>query len=142
FRREATHSNSGRQALTSERSSVRIQLLYAFVPVLVLAGCGGPRRPSEGRSKEPSSNAPTNVSTNKNDYPVFPDADAGADPSVPADLGGKGFTREGVETNRDFDLIGDPHAVKGGVFREAISDFPGTLRMGGPNWNTSTNYEI
>ena len=52
---------------------------------------------------------------NKDDYPVFPDADAGADPAVPADQGGKGFTGEGWETNTTFDLIGDPHAVKGGT---------------------------
>ena len=35
------------------------------------------------------------VSLDKNDYPVFPDADAGADPSVSAEEGGKGFTGEG-----------------------------------------------
>ena len=58
------------------------------------------------------------ASTDKNAYPVFPNADAGADPSVPAEQGGKGFTGEGWETNTDFDLIGDPRAVKGGVFRD------------------------
>src|SRR3990172_1322846 len=35
---------------------------------------------------------PQPVSMDKNDYPVFPNADAGADPSVPAEQGGKGFT--------------------------------------------------
>ena len=50
---------------------------------------------------------------NKADYPVFPDADAGADPSVPAEQGGKGFTGKGWETNTDFDLIGDPQAAQG-----------------------------
>ena len=76
---------------------------------------------------------------NKADYPVFPDADAGADPSVPAEQGGKGFTGKGWETNTDFDLIGDPHAVKGGVFRDYILDFPGTLRMAGPECQHRTS---
>lgn len=79
------------------------------------------------------------VSTDKNDYPVFPGADAGADPSVPASGGGAGFTGEGWATNTDFDLIGDPHAVKGGTLRQAMmTDFPTTLRYRGPNvtaWN-------
>ena len=61
---------------------------------------------------------PSNVSLDKNSYPVFPNADAGADPSVPAEQGGKGFKGEGWETNTDFDLIGDPRAVKGGTYRK------------------------
>jgi hypothetical protein len=32
---------------------------------------------------------------NKADYAVFPDADAGADPAVPAEQGGKGFSGKG-----------------------------------------------
>jgi len=79
---------------------------------------------------------------NKDDYPVFPDADAGADPSVPAEQGGKGFKGEGWETNTNFDFIGDPHALKGGVLRDHVPDFPGTLRMEGPEWNTQLNYMI
>ncbi len=82
------------------------------------------------------------MSLDKNDYPVFPDADAGADPTVSAELGGRGFTGEGWETNTDYDLIGDPRAVKGGVFREASYDFPGTLRIDGPESNTALNYMI
>ncbi len=111
---------------------------------LVITGCGkssnqepGPNSPSPGPS------APSGpVSMNKADYPVFPDADAGADPSVPAEQGGKGFTGKGWETNTDFDLMGDPHAVKGGVFRDYVPDFPGTLRMYGPDGNTYFNAEI
>jgi microcin C transport system substrate-binding protein len=75
---------------------------------------------------------------NKDDYPVFPDADAGADPAVPADQGGKGFTGQGWETNTSYDLIGDPRSVKGGLLRRAMPDFPTTLRYWGPNvtvWN-------
>jgi microcin C transport system substrate-binding protein len=83
-----------------------------------------------------------NVSLNKNDYPVFPDADAGADPAVSAEHGGKGFTGERWQTKTDFELIGDPRAIKGGLFREYSAAFPGTLRVGGPEWNSSTNYSI
>ena len=79
------------------------------------------------------------VSTDKNAYPVFPNADAGADPSVPAEQGGRGFTGEGWETNTDFDLIGDPRAVKGGDLREYQPDFPSTLRLNGPEANTALN---
>src|SRR5262249_31095368 len=75
-------------------------------------------------------------------YPVFPNADAGADPSVSAEQGGKGFDGKGWETNTDFDLIGDPRAVKGGVFRDYLVDFPGSLRMLGPDANTYFNYSV
>jgi microcin C transport system substrate-binding protein len=79
----------------------------------------------------------------KNAYPVFPDADSGADPSVTAEQGGKGFTGKDWETNTDFDLVGDPRAIKGGVFRQHLLDFPGTLRvLGGPESNTQLNYMI
>ena len=109
--------------------------------LLLLSNCqpSGSDNPSSTDSYGTSN---SNASLNKEDYPVFPDADAGADPSVPAELGGKGFTGEGWETNTSFELIGDPRAVKGGLFRDRITDFPGTLRMGGPEWNTSTNYMI
>jgi microcin C transport system substrate-binding protein len=111
--------------------------------VLCLCGCGGGPAPSSAPSG--SSNAPaakSNVSLNKADYPVFPNPDAGADPSVPAEMGGKGFTGQGWETSTDFDLIGDPRAVKGGFFRTYTLSFPGTLRMAGPEWNTDVNYAI
>lgn len=69
---------------------------------------------------------------NREAYEVFPDADAGADPAVTAEAGGAGFTGEGWQTNTDYDLIGDPRAVKGGVYREYELDFPGTMRIYGP----------
>jgi microcin C transport system substrate-binding protein len=77
----------------------------------------------------------------KDAFPVFPDADAGADPSVPAAQGGRGFTGEGWQTNTSYDLIGDPRAVKGGTFREVMLEFPGTLRVFGPE-TTIFNYQI
>jgi hypothetical protein len=64
---------------------------------------------------------------------VFPDADKGADPAVSAEQGGKGFTGQGWETNTNYDLIGDPRAVKGGMIRDVEADFPSTLRPYGPN---------
>ena len=79
------------------------------------------------------------VSLDKNDYPVFPDADSGADLFVSAEEGGKGFTGEGWETNTTFDFIGDPRAVRGGLLRESMTSFPGTLRIIGPESNTVLN---
>jgi microcin C transport system substrate-binding protein len=115
----------------------------AVVAAVLLASCGGgePAAPSSPvAAAPPPPSAP--VSLDKNDYPVFPNADEGADPAVPAEQGGRGFTGEGWETNVDYDLIGDPRAVKGGLLREAIPSFPGTLRMEGPEANTSLNYML
>jgi microcin C transport system substrate-binding protein len=115
--------------------------LCCSLAILLLSGCGA-SSPSDPSSSDSYGSSNPNASLNKDDYPVFPDADAGADPAVSAEMGGKGFTGEGWETKTDFELVGDPRAVKGGLFRNAISDFPGTLRMGGPEWNTYVNYMI
>ncbi len=118
-----------------------VAVLMALLLVLQ-AGCSSsPSNP--GSSADAGASTPGGpVSANKEDYPVFPVPDAGADPGVPAEQGGKGFMGEGWETNTSFDLIGDPRAVKGGLLRTSMSDFPGTLRMAGPEWNTSINYAI
>lgn len=113
--------------------------LLACVAALAV-GCGGGSAPEAERpGTDPAAATPSNVSLDKTAYPVFPDADAGADPAVPAEQGGKGFTGQGWETNTDYDLIGDPRAVKGGTLRiSSMSDFPSTLRYYGPNvtaWN-------
>src|SRR5687767_5281674 len=122
---------------------LRGPLLPAVVLVtFVAAGCGGgtsnQQAPGATGSGSPTASQST-ASADKNAYPVFPDADAGADPSVPAEQGGKGFTGEGWETSTDFDLIGDPRAVKGGELKHSnMADFPSTLRYYGPNvtaWN-------
>ena len=113
--------------------------LSVFV-ACIIAACGGGEPPAAPAASAPIATAPSApVSLDKNDYPVFPDANAGADPSVPAELGGRGFTGEGWETNVDFELIGDPRAVKGGTFREHQLAFPGTLRIEGPESNTVLN---
>jgi microcin C transport system substrate-binding protein len=105
--------------------------------------CGGqPPAPSPPRSGASAQPAASNISFDKNAYPVFPERDAGADPSVPAEQGGKGFSGDGWQTNTSYDLIGDPRAVKGGIFRQRLYDFPNTLRMFGPESNTVLNYYV
>ena len=109
---------------------------------IVTVACGGGSERPAGDGPAASGSAGTGnrtASLNKADYPVFPDADAGADASVPAEQGGRGFTGDGWQTNTDFELIGDPRAVKGGTLRQGMmTDFPSTLRYAGPNvtaWN-------
>jgi microcin C transport system substrate-binding protein len=105
--------------------------------------CGGGSTPEEGSAPTATTTDGRQVAMDKAAYPVFPNADSGVDASVPAEQGGKGFTGgDGWETNTDFDLVGDPRAVKGGVLRDWMLSFPGTLRMAGPEWNTSINYTI
>jgi microcin C transport system substrate-binding protein len=118
--------------------------LAGLVGVMFMTtACGGGSTPPPASSTGSSpSSSPTNVSLDKNSYAVFPNADAGADASLPAEQGGKGFKGDGWETNTDFDLLGDPRAVKGGTYRSWMLSFPGTLRMAGPEWNTSINYTI
>lgn len=130
--------------LTS-RKGFQMQRTFAVLIVgtaLLVSACGG----GSASNPEPATDDRTaasdgNVTADKNAYPVFPDADSGADASVSAAQGGRGFTGEGWETSTDYDLIGDPRAVKGGVLRQAMmTDFPATLRYYGPNiseWNLS-----
>src|SRR5689334_23811091 len=124
---------------------MRVHLIVpaAAAIAIVSVACGGSQPQPQGQqtTAAPSAAAaPANASLDKNAYPVFPDADAGADPSVPAEQGGKGFKGDGWETNSTYELIGDPRAVKGGVLREYVLDFPGTLRVEGPESNTALNY--
>jgi microcin C transport system substrate-binding protein len=118
-------------------------LLAAALTVVasLAAACGGGSTQQAGQPAPAAAPhaAPGPVAIDKNAYPVFPDADAGADPSVSAEQGGRGFTGKGWETNTDYDLIGDPHAIKGGMLREYLLDFPGTLRLLGPESNTALN---
>lgn len=121
-----------------------MRTLHRFVILTLITSlfvaCGRSSAPEEraGSSTAPATDG-RQVATDKNAYPVFPNADSGADPSVPAEQGGKGFTGEGWETNADYDLIGDPRATKGGIFREYQPDFPTTLRLNGPEANTALN---
>ena len=65
-------------------------LMSATLAVALLAACS--RKPGPESESAPSTpTAPAKpVSMNKADYPVFPDADSGADPAVSAEQGGKG----------------------------------------------------
>lgn len=83
------------------------------------------------------------VLPDKSAYPVFPEEDKGADPAVPAEKGGAGFGKiaaaQGWTTNIDFDLIGDPRAVKGGELITDMGDYPSNFRPAGPQSNTFFN---
>ena len=119
-----------------------MKLLYYLLPVIfIVTACG--ESSSESPKETIRSSAPaTNVSTDKSDYPVFPNADEGAAPNVSAEEGGRGFTGDGWQTNEDYDFVGDPRAIRGGRLREYVRDFPGTLRMEGPESNTYLNVMI
>src|SRR4051812_15577849 len=102
------------------RVRVHASLAVVVGASMLIVACGGggtSNAPAPGSSSNAPAATRSNVSLDKNAYPVFPNADAGADPAVSAEQGGKGFKGEGWQTNTDFDLIGDPRAVKGGVFR-------------------------
>ena len=105
---------------------------------------GGPGPEAERTGVTPAADSGAgpraSVAMDKSAYPVFPDADSGADPSVPAERGGRGFTGEGWETNTEFDLIGDPRAIKGGSISHDTLDFPGTLRVYGPDTTTFNTF--
>ena len=116
---------------------VAASALTAFlVTVSVACGGGDPEAGRTGATPTTSGTPRADVAMNKDAYPVFPNADTGADPDVSAEDGGAGFTGEGWETNTDFDLIGDPRAIKGGSISTDTPDFPGTLRMYGPDTTT------
>jgi len=95
--------------------------VFILAATISLMGCGG------GKQTPPKSTIET------------VQVPAGADPSVPAELGGAGFTGEGWQTNTGFELMGDPKALKGGSFTMAMTEFPSTLRTEGKDANTTTN---
>jgi microcin C transport system substrate-binding protein len=121
----------------------QLRFISLCLVVASLFACGGGEPASTPVANVPATSAPTTpVALDKNAYPVFPNADAGADPAVPAEQGGRGFTGEGWETNTDYELIGDPRALKGGVLRDATTTFPSTFRIDGPESNTTLNSMI
>ncbi len=97
---------------------------------LTAPGCN-PESTSNGTSKNGNGEQPAKVVVE------FPDGD----PSVPAELGGPGFTGEGWTTEQPYEL-GDGVAVKGGTFSFRIREWPGNLRLAGTGANTTTNYLI
>src|SRR5262247_3288286 len=123
--------------------NIHVRSLFVLAALLASA-CGGgtSQQQPQASNTSPASASRGNVSMDKNSYAVFPNADAGADPSVPADQGGKGFKGDGWQTNTDYELIGDPRAVRGGTYREYQPDFPNTLRLYGPEANSQLNNMI
>jgi microcin C transport system substrate-binding protein len=121
------------------KNPVKILAILA-IAAFVGVGCSGGSGPDAGGGTSSPVAGNSDASLKKDDYPVFPNADAGADPAVPAEQGGKGFAGDGWETNTGFDLLGDPRAVKGGLYRESITSFPATLRYVGLNGSTVTNF--
>jgi hypothetical protein len=116
------------------------RLLPFLMLVTLASACGrGAGNDAERDTGETPGSNGRPVALEKDAYAVFPDPDSGADPAIPAEQGGRGFTGDGWETNADHGLIGDPRAVKGGILRQAMmTDFPATLRYYGPNvseWN-------
>ena len=110
----------------------KISPLYYFIILILLSSflisCGKSKRTKIFDTKP--------VSIKQYDTPP------GADPNVPAELGGDGFTGEGWETREDFNVIGNPDATKGGSIILAIPDFPATLRMVGKDANSYVNYLV
>src|SRR4030095_6432301 len=94
----------------NEEMSRRLCFLCVIFSLLGACG-GGDQTPKTGETSAPAASN-NNASFNKDDYPVFPNADAGADPAVSAEQGGKGFTGQGWETNTSFELPGAPRAGK------------------------------
>jgi len=102
-----------------------LYLLLAVFTITSFSSCGKSKRKVVFDTKP--------VSIKKFDTPP------GADPTVPAELGGKGFTGEGWQTKTDYNLLGDVNAVKGGSLIMSIPDFPGTLRTEGKDANSYFN---
>src|SRR2546428_13563071 len=102
-------------------------LSLSLIMVLVLAAaCSSARDQSSQESASTPTARTTPVSMNKDDYPVLPGADAGVDPSVPAEHGGKGFKGEGWATNTHFEREGGPLAWKEGALRGHLLALPAT----------------
>ena len=123
---------------------VAASALFALL-ITLSAACGGGSGPDARRTGATpaaggGAGGGATVTMDKNAYPVFPDAGTGADPSVPAEQGGRGFTGDGWDTNTEFDLIGDPRAIKGGSISHDTTDFPGTLRVYGPDTTTFNTF--
>ena len=114
-------------------ASLHLLILISGVTAVACGGGTGNTQQTPASSDTAPAASRANVSMDKSTYPVFPNADAGADPSVPAEQGGKGFKGDGWQTNTSFELIGDPRAVKGGTIHDYMPDFPNTLRMVGPS---------
>src|SRR5688572_21973390 len=104
----------GAEETVHMRIPARAALIVAVA--ITFAACGRGTEPANNQQQQQQGGyvaaTDRDVPKTKEAYPVFPNADAGADPSVSAEQGGRGFNGEGWQTNTNFDLIGDPRAVK------------------------------
>lgn len=121
-------------------------LAHLATAALLLAGCGsGSTTKTSGGDLAGPGGVPDELPEYNLDIPMVTyawDPQAG-DPSVPAELGGPGFTGEGWETNMTFPAMGVTEDVpQGGQLTTYMPDWPATLRMAGKDWNTSFNYAV
>ncbi|MFA5405529.1 MAG: ABC transporter substrate-binding protein, partial [Ignavibacteria bacterium] len=105
--------------------TIRI-FLFLIISIFIFSGCGKGEKPKKKFDTKP-------VSIKQFDTPP------GADPSVSAELGGNGFKGEGWTTNTDYNILGNPKAVKGGSLIMSMRDFPATLRIIGKDFNSYFN---
>ena len=116
------------------------RLLAALTLVSVVAGCGKKTPSQDGKG------GATAAVTTKDEFNVAP----GADPSVPAAMGGNGFEKiaadsgwqTGSLTPEQFSLVADTNAKKGGSISFALMEFPATFRQYGKDENSQTTRMI
>ena len=113
--------------------------------ILMTAACGGGSTPppASNTAASPSSSPPSNVSLDKNSYPVFPERRCRRRSGRACRAGG-----QGVQGRR----VGNQHGLRshrrsaGGQGRRApqtdMLSFPGTLRMAGRSGTPRSNYAI
>ncbi|MFK7904979.1 MAG: ABC transporter substrate-binding protein [Chitinophagales bacterium] len=119
-----------------------IKTQLQLVGMLVLAIAMITACASDNSSKYEPAVVDESASTKK----TFEVDESGADPSISADLGGKGFgdlaDSLGFVTSNDYNLTGSPKAKKGGSITMAWVDMPKTLRYIGKDANTSENWIV
>lgn len=130
------------------------QLLSRLAPAalaalaLLATGCPSGSPPPAVGDGQPATSSETPVSPAAGGYDLeIPMVDyvldpSAGDPSVPAGLGGPGFTGEGWETNLRYPQLGSAEAVPGGRMVRMLADWPATFRQTGKDWNTSFNYMV
>ncbi len=109
--------------------------LLTLLAVAASAGCGDKKEATESKG------GASMAITSEDKFKVPP----GADPSVPAELGGGGFEKiaadSGWQTSSipedQIKYISDQNAKKGGMIRFSFTDFPATLRSMGRDENTA-----
>jgi microcin C transport system substrate-binding protein len=123
-----------------------VACLVACVTLVACRGMGskeGAPRPEQNPAMPPAHASPAAPAHDVN-IPMVTyawDPQAG-DPSVPAELGGPGFSGVGWETRMTYPAHGDARAVKGGSMTIFTPDWPATLRMIGKDWNSTVNFAM